>query len=575
MMAARWRGSAARGSLILLLLTAPTGSASALFGRGRRSVRARSPILLDEERDDLSVPIRSISVSSTVLPRSVLRDAARASGVHDASPPADAVLRLASSIDAWYRRNGYVFARVTARRPVRAGRLHIIVSEPKVAEQPVTLAYYAAAGDETAEGSASDDPSAAAASPPPTPPPSLSRSVDLFRARWGLRDGPAVGAAAAPEARAARLEAALRRARDVGVAGDVLTAAEMRLQELRRRAGLPSLGPLERLYAAGGLIAVGGSTRESVVARALQLRPGEPFRWHAGSWEQLRGCGLFEEAEARARLVPPPPPRGAPPPPPPKPSASRARNNTIFVGRTRGHAGAEAPHAEVHAPYPAAALPVDTPVAKGGSNTARGEEHVSVALSVVERDARPRKPSQHCRVEPGVALAGGRLAGELAVYDHNLCGRNQQLRLDVSVRNATELRASLHDPRLGSRFGWDAKAFRRDISFRPRAAQSSGKSIVASDDDDVNANPNAADGSVAGTPPPRRGPTAGVDVSLSGRAWAGATIGFGASAEVVPTSVQAAARRRGLARVFRGGSPTSSQETPLLLNVRPEPAPRI
>ena len=536
---------------LLVALGATSAGAGLPFRRGR--AQPGPSALLLNKNDDLTTPVRSISISSSVLPRNVLRDAARNSGIHDAAPPADAAARLAASIDAWYRRNGYVFARVTARSPIRSGRLTLVVSEPRVAEQPVALTYYAAANGpsdtmpDALPGTSGDT------APPPDPAKDFASRWNRFRAQWGLRDMPAVGGAAAPAARAARLEAAVRRARDVGVSDEIVGTAEARLQALRRRAGLPSLGPLERMYAAGVLVAVGGSTREGVAARALHLRPGEPFRWDAGAWGQLRSCGLFEEAEARARFVPPEGLGRRPPPQPPQP---KVKNGTVFVECST------VPAAEVHAPYPAAALPVE----RGGPPQKRGEERVSVVLSVVEKDTRPRKQSQHCRVEPGIALTGGRLAGELALNDHNLLGRNQQLKLDVSMRNTTELRASLHDPRLGCRFGWDARAFQRGIGL-PMWRRGLWGGAAAEEDA---AGADVSDGGAASATEGRSDrPTAGVDVSMSGRAWHGATVGFGASAEVVPTPSATPPRPSLLARAVGGGEASSgmaSHETPLLLN---------
>lgn len=522
MMAARW-------ALCVLAATAPCSTA--LFSR--RGPARTHPLLLTSD-DDLTSPITKISLSSTIIPRNVLRDAARASGIHDTVPPDDAPARLAASIDTWYRRNGYVLARVSGRSVVRAGRLHLQVIEPKVAPQPVALSYYAAAQADKTTGQVADDANSEA--PQPEEDVSVGQRMSRLRAALALRDPPAIGAAAAPTARAARLEAALRRAREAGVAAGTIDQAEARLHGLRQQAGLPSLGPIERMYASGSLVAVSGATRERVVARALHLRPGEPFRWDAQRWEQLRRCGLFEEAEARARLEPPAAPQQ---PDPPSPRGPRIRNNTVFV---ECGATTEVKGAVIDAPYPAA----------HASSVVRrnNADEVSVVLSVVERDARPNKPSQHCRVEPGIALAGGRLAGELALYDHNLGGRNQQLRLDVQVRNSTELRASVHDPRLGSRFGWDARAFRRDISLRPAGLS------------------EAAEDSVEAVPPTTLAdarPTAGVDVNTNGRAWRGATVGFGASAEVVPTPAEESRRSQWLARLVGGGGKEASHETPLVV----------
>ena len=113
-------------------------------------------------------------------------------------------------------------------------------------------------------------------------------------------------------------------------------------------------------------------------------------------------------------------------------------------------------------------------------------------------------------------------------------GRNQQLRLDVAVKNDTELRLSLSDPRLGARFGWSTRVFKRagnafDLATGGRASSS------PSDGDDGGDAATGAPLVVFGTP------TAGVDVTMSGRGWHGATVGFGVSAEAVPTAPSATA----------------------------------
>jgi hypothetical protein len=451
---------------------------------------------------------------------------------------------MAAFIDAWYRRNGYIFARVSSRSPVRTGRLQLIVSEPRVAPQPVALAYYAPVAGPGAD--TPPPPGEASVSVPPPDDSGLTTRWRRFRARWDLCSTQAVGVTASPATRAARLEAALWRARDAGVAADAVDVAEAKLQVLRRRAGLPALGPLERMHMAGGLVAVGGATRGGVVSRALHLRPGEPFRWDSAAWEQLRRSGLFEQAEVRACFVPPPPRPAAPP-------RVRVRRDTaIFVQ----HGIARPPPVEqVVAPAPVAARHAERQQRRDARNGvgASADERVSVVLSVIERDGRPHKPSQHCRVEPGIALAGGRLAGELALFDHNLGGRNQQLRVDVSMRNGTELRASLHDPRLGSRFGFDARVFQRGLRLRP-TQRARGSALAPTMAAAARAAAGDESAEYATQAPEVGAPLAGVDVSSSGRAWHGTTIGFGASAEVVPTATPAGR--------------TLVHETPFLLNAR-------
>ena len=506
-----------------------------------------SSIALNPKSDDLTNPITSISVNSAVLPRGALRDAARASGIHAAKPSPDATIRLAEHINAWYRRNGYVFARVVDRTQIRGGKLRLIVSEPVVAPTPVAMQFYAAArnGDEepskAAKDGASSSPSSTDAAARPQP--LLVRRQRQLQARAALSLAmlrPLPKEAASSSERVVKFEGLLDAARRNGVEQASVSAAERRLHELRRRAGLPSLGLLERMHAAGDMMYVGGSTRPAVVAHALNLKPGEPFRWDPNAWERLRRCGLFEEAEARAKFAPPPPPRierkKLPVPAAVFIDQGVRRGSQVSAANEDGRLQMATAAAAPQLPPPRPPRP-------------RHEEQVEVSLAVVEKDSRARKPGQHCRVEPGIGLAGGRLTGEVSVTDHNLLGRNQNLRLDITVKNHSEFRASLRDPRLGRRFGFNAKVFQRGPALPKLGGGSS------SDEDAATESASEAAAASAGRPEP----TGGADFSFNGPVMPGTSLGFGASAEVVPTATTTGGGKTAKA-------PKRQRDTPLLLN---------
>ena len=82
---------------MLLLVLGPT---SGLFNR-RRS----SPLTL---RGDLSVGVRTVSVSSVLVPQEVVQAQAKRCGVLGSGgvPSAAAVSAFAQRINAWYRQNG-------------------------------------------------------------------------------------------------------------------------------------------------------------------------------------------------------------------------------------------------------------------------------------------------------------------------------------------------------------------------------------------------------------------------------------------------------------------------------------
>ena len=95
--------------------------------------------------DDLSMRITSVGIASSVVPQAVVVRAAHASGIFSDPPAKGALKNLTVTIDDWYRDNGYVLARVDNRKPVRNGFLLLIPSEPRVAEEPVEMHFYAPA----------------------------------------------------------------------------------------------------------------------------------------------------------------------------------------------------------------------------------------------------------------------------------------------------------------------------------------------------------------------------------------------------------------------------------------------
>ena len=114
--------------------------ASGLFARRRQS----GPLTL---RGDLSDGVHTVKLSSAIVPNDVVRMAAQRSGVLGSGgvPSAAAVSACAQRINAWYRQNGYVLARVQGCRPVTEGRLELEAFEPRVARQPVRIEFYAPA----------------------------------------------------------------------------------------------------------------------------------------------------------------------------------------------------------------------------------------------------------------------------------------------------------------------------------------------------------------------------------------------------------------------------------------------
>ena len=169
----------------------------------------------------------------------------------------------------------------------------------------------------------------------------------------------------------------------------------------RRRArfgGPESLTEVQRALKQGELVRVEGSTRAAVVAQSLGLRPGQPFRWDGAALKELQAGGPFEFVEPHASLT---------------------------------------------------------------SKTADGGGEVVVRVEALERGHKPGQRATHRNLEPSVAVSSGGVSGELMLEDSNFCGRNQRVRLDLSVHNTTDIKLRLSDPRLGRLLRVSASAFSR------------------------------------------------------------------------------------------------------------------
>ena len=88
---------------------------------------------------------------------------------------------LTDDIDGWYRDNGYVFARVASRKPVRKGVLLFEAHEPRVADEPVEMRFYAAAPAGAPAADAADAPVLATSPPELQPLPAAPSAADRDR----------------------------------------------------------------------------------------------------------------------------------------------------------------------------------------------------------------------------------------------------------------------------------------------------------------------------------------------------------------------------------------------------------
>jgi hypothetical protein len=161
--------------------------------------RQSGPLTL---RGDLSDGVHTIKLSSAIVPKDVVRMAAQRSGVltkGGSVPSAAAVSAFAQRINAWYRANGYVLARVQGCLPVTAGRLQLETFEPRVARQPVRIEFYAPAVEEAP----AEAPAAASTASPrgpswlPRPPPFARRMAAAAAIEWSLVPRPGASDAGA------------------------------------------------------------------------------------------------------------------------------------------------------------------------------------------------------------------------------------------------------------------------------------------------------------------------------------------------------------------------------------------
>ena len=213
--------------------------------------RQTGPLAL---RGDLSDGVHTIKLNSAIVPKDVVRMAAQRSGVLTKGggvPSAAAVSAFAQRINAWYRENGYVLARVQGCRPIAAGRLELEAFEPRVARQPVRIEFYAPAVEEEAPA----EPAAAAstASPRgpswlPRPPPFVRRMAAAAAVEWSLVPRPGASDAGASRA--------LERAQRAGVTKTVLARGAARRRA--RFGGPESLTDVQRAVKQGELVRVEG-----------------------------------------------------------------------------------------------------------------------------------------------------------------------------------------------------------------------------------------------------------------------------------------------------------------------------
>ena len=195
-------------------------ASAALFPR-----RQSGPLTL---RGDLSDGVHTVKLSSAIVPRDVVRMAAQRSGVLTKGggvPSAAAVSAFAQRINAWYRENGYVLARVQGCRPVAAGRLELEAFEPRVARQPVRIEFYAPAVEEEAPAepaaaSTTASTTRSASSWLPRPPAFARRMAAAAAIEWSLVPRPGASDAGASRA--------LERAQRAGVTKTVLARGAAR-----------------------------------------------------------------------------------------------------------------------------------------------------------------------------------------------------------------------------------------------------------------------------------------------------------------------------------------------------------
>ena len=360
--------------MLVLLLSTPAG----LPGRPKRPAGRR---YVDDAAPPAADGIRRVSLArSKLIPQPVLAQAVRESGVLGRPASDPAVGALSDRLERWYRRSGYLFARVGKRvsQPGDSSHLVLLASEPEVARRPVKIEFFAPV--------APDVDADAVAARPPAPPATRRWLAETALALAAVpREPPVLKGRFRDAAAAARLEAALARARASGAARPAaLLRAEAQLVQRRRACGLPAISLLETLAARGEAVRCGGTTKEEAVARMLGLRPGEPWRLDEAGWQRLRSSPLFAS--------------------------------------------------------------VDAPRIGGAETAEGGDGSLQVRLQVVEQGARKGRPARFRALEPSVSLSRGSITGEVSLEDRNWRGANQQLSARVARANATEVSARLRDP---------------------------------------------------------------------------------------------------------------------------------
>ncbi|EOD07293.1 hypothetical protein EMIHUDRAFT_198706 [Emiliania huxleyi CCMP1516] len=218
--------------MLVLLLSTPAG----LPGRPKRPAGRR---YVDDAAPPAADGIRRVSLArSKLIPQPVLAQAVRESGVLGRPASDPAVGALSDRLERWYRRSGYLFARVGKRvsQPGDSSHLVLLASEPEVARRPVKIEFFAPVAPAV-------DADAVAARPPAPP----------ATRRWLAETALALAA-------------------------------------------VPREPPT--LAARGEAVRCGGTTKEEAVARMLGLRPGEPWRLDEAGWQRLRSSPLFASVDA-------------------------------------------------------------------------------------------------------------------------------------------------------------------------------------------------------------------------------------------------------------------------------------